>query len=210
MAIGENIKKFRKAAGLTQKQLSEKIGKGFSTVQKYELGIFTPSIAVVKEISTVLNVSVNELIDEDNIISFYGKKGSHIAELDRMLHKALDELTPDDRIRLLHPFINTIGYLTGIDPERKRGEAIDRLREIIGSFGEMILNSWEMVFASINNPNDYKLFCQNYKNGIKQFESHRAALIETALQRFDDNANLSALIYGKEAAQNGEHNEKVE
>jgi len=210
MAIGENIKKFRKAAGLTQKQLSEKIGKGFSTVQKYELGIFTPSIAVVKEISTVLNVSVNELIDEDNIISFYGKKGSHIAELDRMLHKALDELTPDDRIRLLHPFINTVDYLTRIGSEKKRSEAVNRLREIICSFGEMIIKSFEMVFASINNPYDYVVFCQFYETALKQFENHRAALIETALQRFDDNANLSALIYGKEAAQNGEHNEKVE
>ena len=56
LAIGENIKKARKAAGLTQKQLSEKIGKGLSTVQKYELGIFEPSVSIIGEIATALGV----------------------------------------------------------------------------------------------------------------------------------------------------------
>lgn len=62
MSIGNNIKTAREKAGITQKQLSEKIGRGFSTIQKYEMGIITPPIKTIFLIANALNVDPEWLI----------------------------------------------------------------------------------------------------------------------------------------------------
>ena len=54
--IGENIKRARKEQGLTQRELGEKIGKKYSTVQKYENGIIEPPISVIRDIAAALEV----------------------------------------------------------------------------------------------------------------------------------------------------------
>lgn len=55
MNIGENIKKFRKLEGLTQKQLGELIGKSTITIRKYEANDVQVSMEVLHDISKVLN-----------------------------------------------------------------------------------------------------------------------------------------------------------
>jgi transcriptional regulator with XRE-family HTH domain len=61
-SIGENIKRARKAAGLTQQQLADKIEKGFSTVQKYELGLVSPPLDILGKIAEALDFSLGYFI----------------------------------------------------------------------------------------------------------------------------------------------------
>lgn len=65
MCIAVNIQQARKAAGLTQTQLAEKIGKGFSTVQKYEMGLASPPVEVLQKIASALGVSLADLVRPD-------------------------------------------------------------------------------------------------------------------------------------------------
>ena len=69
MSIGENIKKYRKEKGLTQKELADKIGKGFSTVQKYELNISQPPIDVLNRIADTLDINVSKLFYIENTLN---------------------------------------------------------------------------------------------------------------------------------------------
>lgn len=62
MCVAVNIQRARKAAGLTQSQLAEKIGKGFSTVQKYELGLSNPPVEVLRKIAEALGVPLASLV----------------------------------------------------------------------------------------------------------------------------------------------------
>lgn len=62
MSIGKSIKQAREASGITQSELAQKINKGFSTVQKYELDIVSPPIGTLKKIADVLEVSVFDLL----------------------------------------------------------------------------------------------------------------------------------------------------
>jgi len=63
MNIGENIRKFRKALGLTQAELSEKIGKSERMVQKYETDEVVPSPSKNLEIiAQASEVTVAELM----------------------------------------------------------------------------------------------------------------------------------------------------
>ena len=60
--FGKNLKSIRTQSKLTQKEFAEKIGKGFSTVQKYELGLTVPPLAVIEEIADILEVDVSALV----------------------------------------------------------------------------------------------------------------------------------------------------
>lgn len=69
MLIGEKIKKYRKEKGLTQRELADKIGKGFSTVQKYELNISQPPIDVLNRIADTLDIDVSKLFYIENTLN---------------------------------------------------------------------------------------------------------------------------------------------
>lgn len=59
--IGENIKMYRKAKGLTQPKLGELIGKSESTIRKYEAGAVEPSFNILSVISEALGVEIEDL-----------------------------------------------------------------------------------------------------------------------------------------------------
>lgn len=58
MTVGELIKNARKAAGYTQKQLSEKSGVAAVSIQQYERGIRQPRFGQLEKIAEALNVSI--------------------------------------------------------------------------------------------------------------------------------------------------------
>lgn len=60
--IGNRIKRARRKAKLTQKELAERIGKTESSVRKYEVGKTTIPIDVIAEIAYVLDVPALDLI----------------------------------------------------------------------------------------------------------------------------------------------------
>lgn len=64
MAMSENIKTYRKDAGLTQKELAKKTGLSFSMVSKLESGEQTnPSLDTIRRIADVLRVTPGELLN---------------------------------------------------------------------------------------------------------------------------------------------------
>lgn len=65
MALSENIKKYRKESGLTQRQLAKKCDLATGTIQQYELGKRKPKIEQVQKMSAALGVSISELLDPD-------------------------------------------------------------------------------------------------------------------------------------------------
>lgn len=65
MEIGKRIATIRKQKGLSQKELSEKIGlKSVQGLQKIEYGDFHPKKETLQKIAKVLGVSIIELDDE--------------------------------------------------------------------------------------------------------------------------------------------------
>lgn len=61
--LGQKIKAARKAAGLTQRDLANKLGKSFSTIQKYENGLVEPPISAVPDIAKAIGLSPIELME---------------------------------------------------------------------------------------------------------------------------------------------------
>lgn len=71
MTIGESIKAARKKAGLTQKQLAERLGASFTLVSQYERGTRNPKPETLSRIATALGTTLEAIYgsQESGIIS---------------------------------------------------------------------------------------------------------------------------------------------
>lgn len=58
-ALGEKLRKLRKAQGLTQGELAEKAGVSINTVVRYETGKNSPKLELLEDIFKVLGTSVS-------------------------------------------------------------------------------------------------------------------------------------------------------
>ena len=65
MEIGNKIMKLRKKKGLSQEELAEQVGVARQTISKWELGETSPDLKQAKELSKILNVSLDELTEND-------------------------------------------------------------------------------------------------------------------------------------------------
>lgn len=63
MNIGENIKRARKVAGLTQKELAERVDVYAKDICRWETGERTPSIGAFAKICKALGASADELLE---------------------------------------------------------------------------------------------------------------------------------------------------
>ena len=61
--IGQFIKKIRQENKLTQKELADKLGVTYQAVSKWENGKNVPDISIIKEISKMFNVDIDEILD---------------------------------------------------------------------------------------------------------------------------------------------------
>ena len=60
--LGRRIQKVRKAKGITQEQLAERIGTGFQWIAHIETGREVPNVAMLRKIARALGVKVKDLI----------------------------------------------------------------------------------------------------------------------------------------------------
>lgn len=118
--IGLKIKELRKEKKLTQSQLAKLINKSTITIRKWENGERTPNIATIKQIASVLNVNINDLIS-DSILNLSGltghkleffkgfenEKESFLKELAYMEYKRLKDA--EKKITLLSPILELYG-----------------------------------------------------------------------------------------------------
>ena len=65
--IGKYIAEKRKALGLTQKQLAEKLNMSDKSVSKWERGICLPDVSIYMELCSILRISINEFLAGEDI-----------------------------------------------------------------------------------------------------------------------------------------------
>ena len=65
MSLGEKIMKLRKKQGLSQEELGEKIKVTRQTISNWELGETNPNPEQLKKLSQELNISIDELLDNN-------------------------------------------------------------------------------------------------------------------------------------------------
>ena len=66
MEIGNKIKSYREKRKMTQKEIAEILGVEPATVSKYESGMIEPNIESLKKLAETFEISVDELIKEED------------------------------------------------------------------------------------------------------------------------------------------------
>ena len=66
MEIGNKIKSYREKRKMTQKEIAEILGVEPATISKYESGMIEPNIESIKKLAETFEISVDELIKEDD------------------------------------------------------------------------------------------------------------------------------------------------
>lgn len=66
MTTGQRIKEARKKAGLTQKQLAEKLGIAYQTLAQWENDLRNPKYETIERIANALNVYIPKLLDDND------------------------------------------------------------------------------------------------------------------------------------------------
>lgn len=64
-SFGENLKRERIAAGLSQKELAAKIGTTQQLLSRWECGKVEPTLSSIIGIMKALNIKFDELVDAD-------------------------------------------------------------------------------------------------------------------------------------------------
>ena len=62
LSIGENIRRLRRAADMTQEQLADKLGVAYQSVSRWENGTTYPDMELLPALSGIFGVTVDELI----------------------------------------------------------------------------------------------------------------------------------------------------
>ena len=68
MTLADKLKEARKNAGLTQVELAEKLCVSRQAITKWESGKGIPDVENLKMLSKVLNVSIDFLLDDEDVL----------------------------------------------------------------------------------------------------------------------------------------------
>ena len=88
MELGKKLLNLRKKKGLSQEELSERIGVTRQTISNWELGETSPNPDQLKLLSKELNVSIDELLDND-VKDILVEKVSNTEELSKLVLKVI-------------------------------------------------------------------------------------------------------------------------
>ncbi len=83
--IGDNIKTLRKEAGMTQRELADKLNVSFQAVSKYENEGVMPDVMSLPEIAKIFGVTIDDLF-KDNMSSYRNKAERLLAVYERTLN----------------------------------------------------------------------------------------------------------------------------
>ena len=97
LKIGQYIQHLRKAAGMTQKELAEKLSISFQAVSKWENGDTLPDTGILLDLCDILNTTADKLLN-----------GGSLAAVERRLMRLEDVTTG-------FQYIESIGKLFGED-----------------------------------------------------------------------------------------------
>lgn len=139
MKLGQIIQEKRKKAGLTQKELAEKVGVATITIQQYERNAREPKLETIKKIANVLGASQYELLrpvmerDDDFVNSEWFAEMSDEDIFDAMLpspDEAQRETKKIIRQKELLDSINLDFLVLNEDGQEEAAKRIQELTEI--------------------------------------------------------------------------------
>ena len=113
MSLGKKLLALRKKAGLSQKEVAEKVGVSRQTVSKWETDQTIPELSKVQSLSQLYNVSYDYFIC-----------GSHVNDDVTSIETIIDEIDWTSAWSKKYPILASYQGLTGIEVYRQKMSAL--------------------------------------------------------------------------------------
>ena len=172
MTIGDNIKKYRKQNKISQAKLSELIGKSKSSIEKYEANKITPSISVLNDIASALNITINDLTNQNkhglqaHVKSKQALNGYTYKPVNNDIIQ-LDANNPNHMDMLINSYASNMSYDELITHKNK----MDYSKELDNQIPlRDKLDSKQLELLYISKLNDLKNIIETQERMIKQLE----------------------------------------
>ena len=143
MNIGERLRALRKEAGLTQKELGERLGVSASMIGQYETNLRKPKYETLERIASVLDVSISEFIDLSDFSPSLNSLPPLIDSFKSILNK------PHDSSGAIHLSLNER------DQIRQLGTLLKKIpieMESSALFQKMVKDSYFSLYDKLNFP----------------------------------------------------------
>ncbi|MDD6729077.1 MAG: helix-turn-helix transcriptional regulator [Eubacteriales bacterium] len=119
--LSDRLKFYRKAAKLTQQQVADALGVQRSAYAYYEINKTTPKLATLSKLAKLYNVSVDQLINEED----YNTLMTERAEYEQEVTKG--ENLFDDKFNDLSPLEKSVVLKLRIMSAEQRRNVVDTL-----------------------------------------------------------------------------------
>ncbi len=101
--IGAEIKRIRKALGMSQMKLAEEVRVSFQQIQKYEKGVNKISMEMIQRIAMALGISVNTFFEKEKVPMVSEPPGKYYSKRKNLVDETSLPLYPEE-ITLLQLF----------------------------------------------------------------------------------------------------------
>ena len=172
-STGDQIRHYRKARGMTQKELGSKCGMADSAIRKYESGKVTPKWETIKRLAAALDIDPLLLIgfgDLDEIDRIFEDEANKTAA-------AAKRLLPDDPSFLLECVL-LLGKLNS-EGRKAAIQVIEKLasnQEYLTNYQKLSENADDLLIDLIGNPpNDEQ--CESSSELSGESDSHSSSPI---------------------------------
>jgi transcriptional regulator with XRE-family HTH domain len=136
--IAQSIKKCREEQGLTQKALANKMGVTPVLISQYENGKRNPKIKTLQKIADALEMSVSDLVGENNIHAVLLSEESSRLEQEFLSLGAViaeaktQEILNSNHVKLKNPFVNLLKNFEQLNNagQQKAAEQVELLAKI--------------------------------------------------------------------------------
>lgn len=125
MTTGQRIQRARKKAGLSQRQLGEKLGLSASMIGQWENDLRNPKVETLQRIADALLIRFEELLDETSYLAGI----HHGAEMEDWQNKLIDELWKRDGYSGSEYEVSLIDAFSKLNGTGQQ-EAIKRVEEL--------------------------------------------------------------------------------
>ncbi len=102
-ALGNNISRYRKAKGMTQENLAEKLGVSAQAVSKWENGQSYPDISLLPELAKIFQVSMDDLFSYEQKSEVFLVPESERKSLDEMFLRVRVHSSSGDKVQVNMP-----------------------------------------------------------------------------------------------------------
>ena len=180
MSVGDNIRYWRKHAGMTQEELAQKTGMNIASIEKYETGELYPSKKALQNVATALDELPEWFSDEDSWTpeQYALRDLATYIEILKQIH--LDQ--KDNPAPITDDLKKTWGYHAIPSIAKKYAVSEDWLKSVVdsGRYGAAASDAFEVA----------ETLPKNIQRMIQIMDTMNSAGQQTAVERVSELAQL--------------------